>query len=149
MILSFQSSYYWTQHAKAKMAYYKLSESRVRRVIKSPLRVEEGIAPDTVAYMQPVSYKTKNGQKTWNQELWVMVAAGANKQHITDNLQQEKDVKANNKSKVESSKQDSKFKIRNSSVRIISAWRYPGMTKPQASLPKAILDEIREALNNY
>ena len=138
MILSFRSSYYWTQHAKAKMAYYKLSESRVRRVIKSPLRVEEGIAPDTVAYMQPVSYKTKNGQKTWNQELWVMVARSANKRPTTNNLQQERNMNL-----------DNKLKVNKHQLRIISAWRYPGMTKPQASLPKAILDEIREALNNY
>ncbi len=115
MILPSYSSYYWTQHAKAKMAYYKLSENRVRRVIKSPLRIEEGVAPDTIAYMQPVSYKTRNGQKIWSQELWVMIA--------------------------QDNKKDAKHKIR-----VISAWRYPGMTKPQAALPKAILDEISQAL---
>lgn len=66
------SSYVWTQHAKAKMAYYGLSESRVKRVLRNPLRREEGIAPKTIACMQPSSIKTKNNEKTWSQEIWVM-----------------------------------------------------------------------------
>jgi hypothetical protein len=117
MIVKPSVTYYWTNHSKAKMAYYKISESRVRRVIKSPLRIEEGIAPNTIAYMQPVSYKIKNGKKVWNQELWVMV---------------EKSIK----------------KGLGGKIKVISAWRYPGVTKPQSPLPKAILDEIREGLDN-
>jgi hypothetical protein len=141
MILSFHSSYYWTQHAKAKMAYYKLSENRIRRVIKSPLRVEEGIAPDTIAYMQPVSYKTKNGQKTWSQELWVMVAMN-NKQQTTNDQRQKKE-------KTDLLPIGIRPPAVKAKLRVISAWRYPGMTKPQAALPKAILEEIREALDSY
>jgi hypothetical protein len=112
ILLPKSSSLYWTKHAQAKMAYYKLSQNRVKRVINSPLRIEEGIAPGTIAYMQPTSYKTKNGKKAWNQEIWVMV---------------------------DKNKNDSK-------VKIISAWRYPGMTKPKSQLPKLILNEIQEAL---
>ena len=65
----------WTGHSKAKMREYGLSEARVRRVLHSPLRIEEGIAPDTIAMMQPASVKKTVGGKPveWTQELWVMI----------------------------------------------------------------------------
>ena len=86
---------HWTNHAKAKMAFYRLSPMRVRRVLHSPKRVEEGVAPKTIAMMQPAAMKGKN---TWTQEIWVMV-------------------------------QD-KGKER----KVISAWRYPGVTKPRGEI---------------
>jgi hypothetical protein len=89
----------WTLHAKAKMNHYRLTPSRVRHVLHAPKRIEEGIAPKTIAMMQPVSIKTSAGRdggakkESWSQEIWVMV--------------QDKD-----------------------NVRtVISAWRYPGVTK--------------------
>ena len=63
----------WTAHAHNKMRQYGLSESRVKRIIHSPVRVEEGIAEDTIAMMQPASIRTTGKEKTWNQELWVMI----------------------------------------------------------------------------
>jgi hypothetical protein len=57
----------WTQHIKEKMRHYGLSESRIKRVMNHPTRLEEGIAPNTTAAMQPV---TK--QKRTTQEIWVM-----------------------------------------------------------------------------
>jgi hypothetical protein len=60
----------WTLHAQAKMRHYRLSQSRVRHVLHTPKRVEEGVAPKTIAAMQPASMKTKD---TWTQEIWVMV----------------------------------------------------------------------------
>jgi hypothetical protein len=91
----------WTLHARAKMNHYRLTPSRVRHVLHSPKRIEEGVAPKTVAMMQPVSIKTAAGRaggvkkESWTQEIWVMVqdAAGSRK--------------------------------------VISAWRYPGVTKPR------------------
>jgi hypothetical protein len=65
---------HWTSHAKAKMRQYRLSEARVRRVLHTPTRIEEGIAEDTIAMMQPASLKATAGKKTWNQEIWVMIA---------------------------------------------------------------------------
>ncbi len=58
------------------MREYRLTEGRVRRVIHSPLRVEEGIAENTIAVMQPASVKkTEKGVPVeWTQEIWVMVA---------------------------------------------------------------------------
>jgi hypothetical protein len=92
----------WTLHARAKMNHYRLTPSRVRHVLHSPKRVEEGVAPKTVAVMQPASIKVAGGRvgsvgakESWTQEIWVMV-------------------------------QDAK-----DGRRVISAWRYPGVTKPR------------------
>ena len=57
----------WTIHAKAKMAYYHISESMVRRVVKTPERIEVGIAEGTIALMQP------SGRGKREHEIWVMV----------------------------------------------------------------------------
>ena len=84
------------------MRFYGLSVPRVKRVIHSPRRIEEGIAPDTVAYMQSA------GSEKHPYEIWVMV-------------QDEKEHR-----------------------KVISAWKYPGITKPGAPLPQAILQEIEE-----
>ncbi len=77
------------------MGHYKLSPARVRRVLHSPKRVEEGVAPKTVAMMQPGTMK-KEG--VWTQEIWVMVQDTGKER------------------------------------RVISAWRYPGVTKPRATV---------------
>lgn len=51
------SRFQWTLHSIAKMKQYNLSESRVKRVINNPKRKEVGIAPGTIAVMQPNSSK--------------------------------------------------------------------------------------------
>ncbi|MEK7519671.1 MAG: hypothetical protein AAB581_00275, partial [Patescibacteria group bacterium] len=58
-----------------KMLYYGISEGLIRRVIHSPKRTEEGIAPGTVAVMQPTHGKKK-------QEVWVMYAVAGTKKRI-------------------------------------------------------------------
>jgi len=47
----------WTMHVVSKMKQYNLSENRVKRVINNPKRKEVGIAPGTIAVMQPNSSK--------------------------------------------------------------------------------------------
>jgi len=103
----------WTLHARAKMDYYRLSPGRVRRVLNAPQRIEEGVAPKTVAMMQPASLKrTTAGKETWSQEIWV---------------------------KVEDKKKERT---------VISAWRYPGVTKPRDGISAAFLNkEYREFKN--
>jgi hypothetical protein len=96
---------HWTAHARGKMAFYRLSEGRIRRVLNSPERMETGIAPETVAIMQ-----TQRGPKN-SHEIWVMAA-------------------------------DDKVRRK-----IISAWRYPGKTKPGEPLPEDLLREFRSALS--
>ena len=55
----------WTNHSKRKMKYYRLSEARVKRVLNNPKRKELGIAPGTIAVMQPTNSKHSS-------EIWVM-----------------------------------------------------------------------------
>ena len=59
------SKYSWTSHAAQKMQHYGISESRVKRIVRYPNRIEEGIAEGCIAAMQPA------GTKRY-QELWVM-----------------------------------------------------------------------------
>jgi hypothetical protein len=99
----------WTRHSREKMRFYHLSEQRVKRVLNSPKRVEEGIAPKTIALMQPA------GSKKHPYEVWVMV-------------------------------QSQKSKVKSQKLKIISAWKYPGRTKPGEPLPEEILREIRSGL---
>jgi hypothetical protein len=56
----------WTNHAVGKMIFYGLSEQRVKRAILNPSRIEEGVAPATIACMQVA------GSKKHRQEIWVM-----------------------------------------------------------------------------
>ena len=103
----------WTSHAKMKLNYYRLSEGRVRRVLHSPMRIEEGIAEDTISLMQPVSLtKSIKGQEDWNQEIWVMIVETPSER------------------------------------RVISAWRYPGKTKPGDPLPQEVMNELTNIENS-
>lgn len=91
----------FTSHSRAKMRQYGLSEARVKRVMHTPKRLEEGIVPKTIAMMQ------RAGNDKRPHEIWVMIT----------------EEKAKRK--------------------IISAWRYPGITKPGEPLPEEILKEMK------
>ncbi|MGC9603620.1 MAG: DUF4258 domain-containing protein [Minisyncoccia bacterium] len=99
--------YLWTAHARLKMRQYGLSEGRVKRIIRFPTRYEEGIAPKTVAVMQPA------GTKRY-QEIWAMYK-----------LAKRGDAK---------------------SIKIITAWRYPGKSPLRDPIPQEILREIKQLL---
>ncbi|OHA13664.1 MAG: hypothetical protein A3J10_01390 [Candidatus Sungbacteria bacterium RIFCSPLOWO2_02_FULL_54_10] len=43
--------YAWTSHAHMKMRHYRLTESRVKRIIRHPVRTEEGVLPNGIACM--------------------------------------------------------------------------------------------------
>lgn len=60
-----RSKYLWTNHSRDKMRYYRLGETRIKRIIRHPVRVEGGIIEDAVACMQPA------GGKRYS-EIWVM-----------------------------------------------------------------------------
>ena len=59
-----------------KMRQYGLSEARVRRILHTPGRIEEGIAPKTIAVMQTVKSPTRT------YELWVMIVEERNRRRI-------------------------------------------------------------------
>lgn len=139
--------YQWTQHSLMKMQYYGLSQQRIKRVIKSPQRIEEGIVENTIAVMQPASTRgnrlstrggptsthTKNGKKTWTSEIWVMYQIRPAKSAVGCGLP-----------KAEFNRVKSKSKLLNipKQVKIISAWRYPGISPERDPVPQEILDEI-------
>ncbi len=117
----------FTRHAEYKMKQYGLSVQRVKTVMRNPKRREEGIAKDTIAVMQPVSTRRKDDKETWSQEIWVMFVQVKNKKSV--------------KSKVESQN------IENGSsggIRVISAWRYPGVSPAGNPIPAEILREIED-----
>ncbi len=127
--------YYWTRHSIGKMMQYGLSAQRVIRVIRAPKRIVEGVAKNTIAVMQPASLKKgSDGEKVWTQEIWVMYQIGKNKKNTEkkfsfsgDNI----DI--------------SKMNLSKPQLKIISAWRYPGVSPEGKDLPEEILDEIAEA----
>ncbi|HEX7586150.1 MAG TPA: hypothetical protein VF390_00765 [Patescibacteria group bacterium] len=130
--------YFWTQHAAYKLRQYGLSAQRVIRVINNPQRKEEGIVEKTIAVMQPASVRNKNGKKTWSQEIWAMYRLRGSE--AISNFQ------------FPISKQDPNSKLKNykpqainqKQIKIISAWRYPGVSPQNNPIPEEILREISE-----
>ncbi|MFH1162399.1 MAG: hypothetical protein V1696_03975 [Candidatus Jorgensenbacteria bacterium] len=116
------STYSWTYHVVEKMQYYGISEGRIRRIIRHPSRVEEGIAPQTVAVMQPA------GTKRY-QEMWVMYKLVGRGQRAGSQL------------KAHSSKLIEKPKIK-----VITAWRYPGKSPERDPVPRGVMEEVRRLL---
>ncbi|MEW6610884.1 MAG: hypothetical protein AB1352_04670 [Patescibacteria group bacterium] len=100
----------WTLHVKEKMRFYGLSESRIKRVIKYPTRIEKGIAPNTIAAMQSIT-KYKHTQHALRksasnlhksatmQEIWVM------------------------------------YQDKKGTRTVITAWRYPGKSPVREAIP--------------
>jgi hypothetical protein len=142
--------YIFTLHAQYKMKQYGLSEQRVRSVIRNPKRREEGIVPKTVAVMQPVSPKKIDNKSTgiatprsrnvaggevWKQEIWVMFQKIKNV-----NIKMKNDnVKLKNLKIPTTNHQ-----LPTTNYRIISAWRYPGMSPKRHPIPEEILRELEE-----
>lgn len=103
----------WTSHVKNKILQYRLSEQKIKTVLKNYVRKEDGIAPKTTAVMK------RNDTPKRKEEIWVMYQ------------------ELSRKSKVESQK-----------LRIISAWRYPGISPKgkEIPIPRDILEELQENL---
>ncbi len=100
MILKKAPKIHWTSHAEEKTRFYRLSQGRVLRVLRHPKRKEEGVAPGTVAAMQPA------GSKKHPYEIWVMYQI--------------------KKSEIRNPKSETNSKNKIPEITIISAWRYPG-----------------------
>lgn len=108
----------WTRHVKDKMLQYRLSEQKIKAVLKNPARKEEGIAPKTLAVMK------RNDTPKRKQEIWVMF------QHAKSAPPPKGSGNAN-------------APIR---TKIISAWRYPGISPKgkQIPIPEDILNELEK-----
>jgi len=146
MILASKENYHWTDHVKIKMRQYGLSESRVKRILRHPKRLEVGVAEDTVAGMQPA------GSKKRPFEIWVMWTQGS-KGRIADTKSQ---LNSPHLFEPEGSSEPErpnsllqrgreKFKIGGQKVIIISAWRYPGTSplREPPPIPADVWDEVR------
>lgn len=131
--------YEWTKHSLMKMQHYGLTAQRVLRVINAPQRKEEGVVEKTVAVMQPTSVSTKEGKRIWTSEIWAMyqIRGGAkNKKQVTNS----KNPLLSAAADILSLEGRGGFRKK----RIISAWRYPGVSPKNNPIPEEILREMAE-----
>jgi hypothetical protein len=110
----------WTQHSQIKMKQYGLSKQKLLGILHNPERREVGIVPGTKAVMKTnkVFFKQKQItlKKAWQQP----------KKAPGEIWIMYKDAKDTRK--------------------IISAWRYPGISKPGEEVP--IPEDIKQELLN-
>jgi len=94
------------------------------RIFRSPERVEEGIAERTIGAMRT---RKKGGNKKGEEEIWIMYRAN--------------ESRVKNYELSEEAKNKGEKRAR---VIMISAWRYPGKTKPgeRPEIPMEIIDEL-------
>ena len=111
---------HWTEHAKLKMRQYGLSKSKLMNILYRPERKEQGIAVGTTAVMQ-----TNKLYKEAPRVTRVTYATKATRPAGEIWLMY-KDIRGERK--------------------IISAWRYPGISKPGEAIP--IPEEIRSEILN-
>ena len=117
-------TYEWTRHAEFKMRQYGLSEHRVKRVIRHPYRTEEGVLEGAIAVMQPSSIRRdEKGEKTWGSEIWVMYLI----------------------SKKKKDGEERKFGG-GKALKIVTAWRYPGVSSRRDPIPEDVLMEVQSLL---
>jgi hypothetical protein len=126
--------YEWTQHSIMKMKQYGLTAQRVLRVINNPQRVEEGVVEKTIAVMQPTSMSSKEGKRVWSSEIWCMYQTRR---------------AGNPKSEILNPKQIlnpefQKLQTASKKIKIISAWRYPGVSPKNNPIPEEIMREIED-----
>ena len=118
----------WTEHSKIKMKQYGLSKQKLLGILYKPERKEQGIVPGTTAVMKTnkVFFKEKQVslKQAWSKpkkapgEIWIMF----------------KDVKQKG--------EIGTFPAR----KIISAWRYPGVSKPGEAIP--VPEDIKNFLES-
>jgi len=126
--------YQWTLHSIEKMKFYGLSEQKVLGIVKRPKRKEEGIVKNTIAVMQPVSLKVDaKGQSTWKTEIWAM--------YQTRKARNSNPPAGGPNSKI----QFFQKLLFPDQIKIISAWRYPGVSPEQNPIPEEILRELSES----
>jgi len=136
--------YEWTQHAIGKMRHYGLTAQRVLRLVNNPQRVEEGGAENTIAVMQPASTHTKNGKRVWSSEIWAMYQIKGKSKNVMPEAPARiaLQIKAGgNQSLAEKRKTFTQQKIR-----LISTWRYSGISPKRDPIPDDILRELKSML---
>ncbi|MGA2418042.1 MAG: hypothetical protein ABSF55_02295 [Candidatus Staskawiczbacteria bacterium] len=120
-MMSAYKKLFWTEHSKIKMRQYGFSKQKLLGILYRPERKEKGIAPGTLAVM-------KTNKRFENKTIPLLKTKWKPKKVPGEIWIMYKDTKDFRK--------------------IISAWRYPGISKPGEEIP--IPDDIRRELeNNY
>lgn len=132
--------YIWTNHSRQKMRYYRLTESRVKRIIRHPTRVEEGILEKGIAVMQPASASAPAGRPASPVRSQTPEASDCAFGHRTSNR-----VRGKNYSEIWTMYIIAK-EPREKKIKIITAWRYPGKSPERDPIPRHILQEVRKIL---
>lgn len=143
-----RENYHWTDHVRQKMRQYGLSESRIKRILRYPKRVEVGVAEDTVAGMQPAGSK-KHPFEIW--VMWTQKGKSDAKRRPESRIQNRRFL---GRDKLREGSRSAtaihgiaspRFSgVRNDQIVIISAWRYPGVSPRRE--PPPIPDDVWEAL---
>jgi len=123
----------WTSHVKGKMLQYRLSEQKIKTVMRNPNRKEVGIAPNTSAVMK------RNDTPKRKEEIWVMF------QIVPQNGTRGQMQTTTRRPRGRASPSAGTYAECQKS-RIISAWRYPGISPEGKKIP--IPDDILEELEN-
>ncbi len=136
----------YTKHSEYKMREYNLSRQKVEGIIRRPYRTETGIVPRTVAVMQPVSPKMVDGKTVWKQEIWALYQEQRTANGEPANI--------SSLTKSDSGRQRASGDMMlgewstplpaRDSKKIISAWRYPGVSPAGNPIPANILRELEE-----
>jgi len=123
---------FWTQHSEIKMKQYGLSKTKLINLLSRPERKENGIVPGTEAVMRTnkVFKKTISLLKEKKQPAFAKTSAWRRKVPGEIWLMY-KDVKKKDEGQIR---------------KIISAWRYPGISKPGEEIP--VPEDIRQELLN-
>ena len=117
-------TYQWTSHIKNKMMYYRLSAQKIKNILKFYDRKEEGIAPKTQAVMK------RNDTPKRKEEIWVMYSR--HKVGTPTFLSKNKNSTSGQKTE---------------ETILISAWRYPGVSKKGSKIP--VPDEILAEIQTW
>lgn len=104
-----------------KMRHYRLTEARIKRIIRYPARVEEGIFPGAIACMSPADGRPYS--EIWT--FYTLASIGKREGGIMRSA-----------SRTIGSGKEKKIKV-------ISAWRYPGKSPARDPIPQDVLREIR------
>ena len=124
---------HWTEHSKIKMRQYGLSITKLLKILRNPERKERGIAPGTTAAMRTNKVFKKMPKLFGDKE-------------------RDNPPKANTFGRASKAPGEIWIMYRDTKMqsvptrKIISAWRYPGVSKPGEAIP--IPEEIRLELEN-
>ncbi|MFY9463066.1 MAG: hypothetical protein WAP52_02690 [Candidatus Sungiibacteriota bacterium] len=138
VMMTRDEKYIWTHHSQMKMRYYHLTESRIKRVIRYPLRIEESIVEGAVACMQPA--EGKQYSEIW--AMYVLINAKRKEKKINPHtFSRDQPVFGENRKAY-------KEGVGIKQMKIITVWRYPGKSPEREPVPAEILREIKNLIHS-